>query len=260
MSVIFNSVTQYVEQVGRIISQSKFGDLDTLETIFTGPTVLELQNTPAWGAKHPAYPFMSCESATITRKEAGISEIKARYIGKIRSQTSVILTTPVISSAWHEQNISWTTYTGSFTKIITPATYTQYIPGFATPSNPGGGMSQLITAAVTAPAYVLVSYAMRYTTKGVTYTYITNVRPDVNNDAFNGTFAGPATNYLGFKNEETMATGSSVTMDFAQAITTTLVALPQLSDFQITDLNNGWFQVTETYMKRWALQTSVPGH
>lgn len=250
MRAILTNVLAFVEQPGRRVIQQKRNSLDTLDAIFIGPTSQELNNMPAWGSRHRSFPFMTCETAEVTSREGGLSEIHAHYVGKIFSNTSVIVTTPVISTSWHEQSLSWTTNTAKVDHVISPAVYAPAIDIHRFPDH-------LLTPAVHTLGYLMISYAMRYTSKAVTFKYLTNVRP-VTGDAFNGTFAAAATGFLGLRNYDVQAMASSVTLDPAQALIAEPIQLDSLTDVQVNDLDNGWFECSEVYMRRFVIDVTLP--
>ena len=226
--MIFSTVTRYVEQVGRRIIQQRRGALDSVETVFNGPTETELLNTPAWGQPLlPDFPFMYCETANVARREAGISEIHATYVGKIRSQTDVISTPPIITPSWHEQELSWT--------------------------NNENSLGHVGSYPAAAPPYHSVTRTCRYTGKAVTFKYLTNVRvPAV------GQFAGPAAGYLGIENQVTEISGiADATAGVAMRLINVLAFTNDQINQSIDDQDNGWYLVSEVYMTRGRINSTL---
>lgn len=222
MRAILTNVPAFIEQPGRRVMQQKRGALDTLDTIFVGPTSLELGNMPGWGSQHPSFPFMVCETAEVTSREGGLSEVHAHYVGKVRSQTAVIVTPPLISPSYHEEILSWSNNEGTDGQINTSGGY-------------------------------YITRESRHTAKAVSFKYLTNERvPEI------GVFAHPADGFLGILNQNIeitsvadRATGAAV------RIVHTLVFTNDLVDYSINDLDNTWLEVTETYQTRGRIKTAI---
>lgn len=95
--VIFSTVTQFVEQVGRR-KVWKYGDLDQMTCIWNGPVAGALNFKPQVGAKHPDYPLMFCTDSEIADQAALIAEVHATYAGIIQTKgQSPYYTPPVVT-------------------------------------------------------------------------------------------------------------------------------------------------------------------
>lgn len=80
--MIFSTVTQFVEQVGRR-KVARYGDLDQLICVYVGPTDQASSFEPLVNSAHPNYPLMFVTDTQVTAKEALVSEISVTYAGKI---------------------------------------------------------------------------------------------------------------------------------------------------------------------------------
>lgn len=225
--ILFNSITKYVEQVGQRVMQKKRGDLDVLETIYVGPTLYELENTPFWGQPHAVYTFMNCETATAERLAAGVSIIKATYVGKIRSQTEIISTPPIITPSWHEQEVSWT--------------------------NNENNLGHVGSYPAVGPPYHSVTRTSRYTGRAVTFKYLTNLRvPPV------GQFADEAEGYLGIENQVVSITAiADVVAGVASRVINVLAFTNDQINQAVNDQDNGWYEVSEVYMTRGRINSTL---
>jgi hypothetical protein len=229
MSVIFNSVTQFIEQIGRRRTHvSKPDQLDSMECIFIGPQALATGFVPLDLARHPDFPGMQCSGWEITNKEALVAEARARYSGKFAAGAGPYTTAPIITCQRHLGEVS---YTNQF------STSAQQIE--------------------------TLSWTVRFTARGVTFKYLQNHRPDPN---FNGVFASQAQPYLGTENinefttgrsfETGAPTGSALT-GFGGHVQASLVFTNDLTDLQVTDLATGWFDISEIYLTQPHINTQV---
>jgi hypothetical protein len=97
MPIIFSTVSQFVEQVGRR-NAWKYAELDVMMCIFTGPAAGALAFKPKVNDVHPQYPLMFCTDSGVTFQAAGIAEVQATYAGIIRtSGQSPYYTDPVVT-------------------------------------------------------------------------------------------------------------------------------------------------------------------
>jgi hypothetical protein len=226
MPIIYNSVTQFVETIGRRAVQEKPNTLDTLDCIFTGPAELALSFLPRPKTPHPEFPLMYCQRAEILSRAALVAEVKTSYIGKLAGAPSgIYATAPEIQRNSRTGSISYTT-----TYSTSPI--------------------QLATA----------SYTIRYTAKSVSFKYLTNhPNPPAK-------FASAATPYLGTTNLLTFqsaplvySTGTGVLIAgvWSGYLNNTLVWQNDLTNFGVYDLDNGWYEVTENYTTQPHVNSSV---
>lgn len=224
MSVIFNSVSQFVEQVGRRRThRSNPTQLDTMDCVFIGPSVLATGFVPLNLAIHPEFPGMQCSGWEITDKEALAAEVRASYTGKLNGGSGLQTTAPVITTSRHLGAISFSS------------------------SN-----------SISATQIATTGWAFRYTAKGVTFKYLTNLRPA---PGFVGNFADQAEPYLGYENLQSFRTSLSYSAGapstgYTQA---TLSWHNDLTDLPVNDLGNGWFDCAEVYMTQVYVNSQVMG-
>jgi hypothetical protein len=95
--IIFNSVTAFVEQVGRRL-QWKYAELDNLLCTYIGPSASALQFKPPINSAHPSYPLMFVTDSSITNKEAGVAEVAVTYAGIIQTKGASSYVTPPITT------------------------------------------------------------------------------------------------------------------------------------------------------------------
>ena len=95
--IIFNSVTAFVEQVGRRL-QWKYAELDNLLCTYIGPSASALQFKPPINSAHPSYPLMFVTDSSITNNEAGVAEVSVTYAGIIRTSGASSYLTPPITT------------------------------------------------------------------------------------------------------------------------------------------------------------------
>jgi len=89
--MIFSTVTNFYEQVGRR-KAFKYGELDQLVCVYTGPSNLAQAFDPPLNSRHPDYPLMFVTDSEIVTREALVSEVTVTYQGKILTggQTSYV--------------------------------------------------------------------------------------------------------------------------------------------------------------------------
>ena len=224
MPVIFNSITQFIESVGRRTVQSKRNSLDQMTCVFTGPNAMALGFLPFNGTPHPQYPLMLCENAEITNRGALVAEVRVSYVGKLKgAPTGVYLTVPDIVRSRHLGSISYTTsYSNSPIQIAT------------------------------------ASYTVRYTAKAVTFRYLTNQPPVAD---FAGNFVAQAQPYLGVENAKKFISALSFSTGSPDSgyLQTVLIMENDLTDVTINDLDNGWYEISEVYLTQPFLNTSIVG-
>jgi hypothetical protein len=236
MPLIFNSVTRFIETIGRRRTHvSRPDQLDSLECIFTGPTELATDFVPGDLARHPDFPGMQCSSWEITNKEALMAEARARYSGKFAAGAGLYVGVPLITTSRHLGSVSWTTSanTSSTTTV--------------------GGVI------ITAFELVLTSFAARFTLKSATFKYLTNRAPAPD---FDGRFLSEATPYLGMDNFLQFTTARTYAPGIPPSalirnLNQTLVFENDLTDLQVNDLGNGWFDVSEVYMTQALINSSL---
>jgi hypothetical protein len=216
MSITLVNINTFIESIGRRTVQEKLNSLDTLDCVFIGPAAIANAFLPLPRARHPQYPLMFCSRAEITSKDAALAEIHCSYVGKLAgAPNGIYVTTPDIHLSSRIGSISYTT-----TYSTSPI--------------------QLATA----------SYTVRYTAKSVSFKYLTNQSNP------RARFASQATPYLGTTNLLTFqsaplsySTGTGVLIAgvWGGYLNNTLVWQNDLTDFEVNDLDNGWYEITETF-------------
>lgn len=268
MAVFYNGVRAFIESVGRRTTNDKRNTLDRISTIWTGPSSGALAFKPANGTPHPEFPLMYCEKSNILAMAGLVAEIRIDYIGKIEgSPSGVYRTVPDINTARHWGQLSWTVYdhfavnqtAAGAQQIIqelsspavpaVPPTYNSdgtistpgvdAIPAVYVPTYGPGG-----TAPVVSVYFVSYAWSARYLAKAVTFKYLTNQRPL---PGFGGNFSGQAEPYLGTESLQQWRTGITTSTDGNGIVTSTPTFENDLVDLQVTDLDNGWFEVSEVY-------------
>ncbi len=220
MSLIFNSVTRFYEQIGR--RQTHYANptqLDTLECIFVGDQAGTSSVCPSDLAIHPEFQGMRCNGWNVVSKEALMAEVRAQYTGKLLAGSGPYTTPPLIMTSRHLGSVSWTT-----------------------------------SLSVTAIQVKTVSYTVRYTAKGVTFKYLSNRAPTAD---FRGHFASQAEPYLGTENLQqfqtslSFATGGpafSAASGYGGFVSSSLSWRNDLTDLPVSDLGNGWFECSEVFL------------
>jgi hypothetical protein len=223
MPVLFNSVDQFVEQVGRRrVHKRKSTELDSMDCIFTGPKNLVSSAIPLDGTPHPTYPMMTSTGWEVTEKEALYCELRISYTGKFQ------LGVPLISQSWHEGSISWSSYIGQVSKAISP--------GYTVPPQYGPTGMQITAGAVipanTGIGYLTISYAARFTIEVISTTYLTQ-NP--------GTLTPKQLASVTHMTQWT--TGAALSNNKFGTVVSTL-EFENHVDETVTDLGNGWFEDT----------------
>lgn len=96
-TVIFNSVSQFVEQVGRRIV-SKWGELDQLTCIYNGPASGAIAFRPKVNSTHPNYPLMFVTDSGIRYIGSQVAEVEVTYTGILQTSGAKVYRTPPILS------------------------------------------------------------------------------------------------------------------------------------------------------------------
>jgi hypothetical protein len=220
MALIFNSITQFVQQPERTKRRVKRDDLDTLTEVWTGPSDQEDIFVPPVGSVHPQFNLMTVIDTSIKRMPASVSEVTINYQGKLDSSGSGAYTSvPEASTHWAEGEVSY-----------------QRAAGTSIPGMPGSGFG-----VITAPG--VATYSRRYTGRCVDITYLTNRRP-----TGNPTNIGLANDYLGFINEWEILTGFQGGATISGSSTT--IKQMTCTDVKVEARADGWYRVTETYQSR----------
>jgi hypothetical protein len=227
MSIIFNSVTDFVEQVGRRrVHKSKTIDLDTMSCVFTGPTWRVGQYIPRDRTPHPDFAFMTSTGWSVRDIEAGVSELSIDYVGKFESG-------PIMTDTqWHEGSISWSSYVGQIART--------YTPGFT--SLPATGPTgELIGATIiidpqVAIGYLTLSYLCRYVVSSIISRYLSRGGSGFVNEGIGDPQVTNQVRYI---------TGANSANDKFGSVTAELVFEKTVNE-QISDLGNGWFVVEVT--------------
>jgi hypothetical protein len=220
VALIFNSITQFVQQPERTKRRVKRDDLDTLTEIWVGPTILEDGFVPPVGTVHPEAPLMTVINTEIKRMPASVSEVTINYQGKLDgSGSSAYTSVPEASTHWAEGEVSY-----------------QRAAGTSIPGIPGSGFGVITASGV-------ATYSRRYTGRCVDITYLTNRRP-----TGNPTNIGLANDYLGFLNEWEIATGFQGGVTISGSSTT--IKQMTCTDVKVDAKADGWYRVTETYQSR----------
>jgi hypothetical protein len=218
MPVLFNSITQFIESVGRRTVQEKLNSLDQIDAIFTGPSAYAQAFLPAPRSPHPQFPLMYCARAEITAREGLVAVVSTSYVGKLAGAPGgLYIGAPDIDCSRHIGSISYTTSVS-----VSPIQIATY------------------------------SYTVRFTAKAVTFKYLTNKVPP---PGFDGYFVTQAQPYLGVENLTTFKTAIVYSTGAPEPIpglyegylTNTLVFDNDLTNVGVQDLDNGWYQVAETY-------------
>lgn len=139
--IIFNSVTAFVEQVGRRLVW-KWAELDNMICIWVGPQASALEFKPQINSRHPQYPLMFVTDSSITYKEAGVAEVSVTYAGIIQtSGKTPYYTQPVVSTSpvQGSRDFSILYQQG----VLQPGITYNYGPGG--PSAPGGSIGVTMT-------------------------------------------------------------------------------------------------------------------
>ncbi len=114
MAILFNSITQFVQQPERTKRRVKRDDLDTLTEVWVGPSYAEDYFVPRIGAAHPEANLMTVIDTSIKRMAAGVAEVTINYHGKLdNSGTHGYTSVPEISQSWMEGEVSYSQ--GGFT-------------------------------------------------------------------------------------------------------------------------------------------------
>jgi hypothetical protein len=224
MPVIFNSISEFVEAIGRRTTADKRNTLDRITCIFTGPSALALGFLPANGTPHPSFPLMYCERSSILAMAALVAEVQVSYIGKlVGSPSGIYRTAPDINRSRHLGSISYST-----------------------------------TQSLSAVMLATTSWVVRFVARGVSFRYLTNqnLPPD-----FDGYFATEAAPYLGVENVESFRAGLSYATGAPSSgyMQSSLIYQPDLVDLSVDDQDNGWFFVTESYMTNAYVNTAIVG-
>jgi hypothetical protein len=227
MALIFNSITQFVQQPERTKRRVKRDDLDTVTEVWVGPTVLEDGFVPRIGAKHPEANLMTVLDTSIKRMPASVSEVTINYQGKLDSYGSDSYTSvPTISQSWMEGEVSYQV----------------------------NGSTSISVSGLGPGAYVIQSgvatYSHRYTGRCAQIVYITNRRP-----SGNPTQLGLSKDFLGFTNEWDTLSG----FQGGAQVNGGGPPIKQMTctDVAIEDRADGWYRVTETYQSRMFPKTAV---
>jgi hypothetical protein len=220
MALIFNSITQFVQQPERTKTRVKRDDLDTLSEIWVGPSDQEDIFVPPIGSVHPDFSLMTVFDTSIKRLPASVSEVTINYQGKLDGTGSSAYTSvPEASTHWAEGEVSY-----------------QRAAGTSIPGMPGSGFGVITTSGV-------ATYSRRYTGRCVDITYLTNRRP-----TGNPTNIGLAKDYLGFLNEWEILTGFQGGATISGSSTT--IKQMTCTDVKVEARADGWYRVTETYQSR----------
>lgn len=95
--MIFSTVTQFVEQVGRR-RIDKYGDLDQLLCVYIGPSDQVGSFVPNIDSAHPEYPLMFVTDSQVTWHEALVSEVSVTFTGKVLTSGQTQYISPPITS------------------------------------------------------------------------------------------------------------------------------------------------------------------
>jgi len=95
--IIFNSVTAFVEQVGRRL-QWRYAELDNMICVYIGPQASALAFKPKINSRHPQYPLMFVTDSSITNKEALVAEVSVTYAGIIQTSGASSYITPPVTT------------------------------------------------------------------------------------------------------------------------------------------------------------------
>jgi hypothetical protein len=229
-NILFYSVTTYVEQVGRRRSIHHANTLDTLECIYNGPTMSIEDWIPKIGQSHPDYTSMTVDSVEITNQVAYITELRVAYVGKLYGMGPV-----AIGESAHWGESSWTTAS----IVTTPyQTTTQVL---------NGGILQSVPTTAYVKSYVSYSYICRYQVRTATFKTITKT-PDliIGNSGNSGIFS-----------QHTWKSGQSFLDSPTGVVQSALVFETDMIDRSVNSLNNGWYEVAESWGPQPVITSSV---
>jgi len=225
MPILFNSVNTFVEAVGRRRDIRQWNTLDSLQCIFTGPTASVNNWIPAIGSQHPDYGNMYCSGSEVVQEAAGVTTLRTNYVGKFYWMGPV-----AVGSSAHWGEVSYT----QFSNVNT------YSTGYV--DNPDGTM----TAPVITYEFVSYTYSVRYLIQAATYKTISR--------SPNSIIGGGGGGVL---NQTTYQTGRISAQSGLGLVDSTLDFLVQMIDRQVNALNNGWFEIAETWGPQPVISTTL---
>jgi hypothetical protein len=222
VSLIFNTVSEFVETVGRRTTRDKVNTLDRISTVWTGPSALAIDFLPANKTQHPQFQLMYCERAVIGAQVGLTADVNVDYVGKL-SGIGIYRTTPDIDRSRHLGSISYSD-----------------------------------TQSLSAVTLATTSWVVRFTARGVSFRYLTNQNVPAD---FDGYFATQAAAYLGVENVETFRAGLSYATGAPSSgyINSTLVYQNDLVDLSVKDLDNGWYELVEQYLTQAYINSQIVG-
>jgi hypothetical protein len=227
MPLIFNSVKTFVEQIGRRRAhKSKGTELDTMQCVYTGPTALVSKFIPLDGTPHGEFPFMISTGWDTKIGPASQSELIVDYVGKF--QVGQVLE----NFSYHEGSISWSTYVGPVSRVIVPrgvVSVPYQAPSVANP-NP---QTVFIIQEVLDTSYMTKSYVCRFTAKTCTHSIVSRSP------------GGAPSGGAAITAQTTFTTGASLSKNLFGLVSATL-NFEEHDDESVTDLGNGWFEVSVT--------------
>lgn len=116
MSIIFNSVTAFVEQVGRRTTQ-RFGTMVNYVFVYTGPQSAFSSWVPKLGSNPQGYPLLYLNNAERRNMQANVCEATLFYIGT--DQQAAVYTDLEVSTDLASKSWSWSGY-AMIASAITP--------------------------------------------------------------------------------------------------------------------------------------------
>jgi hypothetical protein len=126
MAVIFNSVSQYIEQINRRATY-RFGDAIEYVFVYTGPTSTYSNWNPQLGSVHPVYPLLFLNNINKTDKEAGISEVVLSYLGSDQKGLQYVnlkITSDLLSKSFNWQGAAYNGTSGPLVNFNFEVQYT----------------------------------------------------------------------------------------------------------------------------------------
>ena len=216
MHILFNSISTYVESVGRKRSIRRWNTLDSLECIFTGPTNSVESWIPQEGQSHPDYPTLTCDGSEVVAEAAGVTTLRTTYTGKYYGVGPVAL-----GSSAHWGETSWTSYNNVNSYMTS---------GYV--DNPDGS----VTPPVIVFEFVSYTWACRYLIETATFKALSRSPGNII-----GQTGGSVLSQITYR------TGRAAAPTGLGLVVATLAFVNEMIDRQVNSLKNGWYEISETW-------------
>jgi hypothetical protein len=233
MSITLTNISTYVETVGRRLSLRKWNTLDSLEMVYTGPTALANDWVPKVGSICPAYPLMTCEGVELLSEVAALTTIRVTYTGKLYGMGPIAL-----GSSVHWGESSYTKFSGQVNQYLTTAAVPESVDanGNDVPGSPP----------VYTFEFVSYTYTVRYQISTATYRTISKL-------PYNP-IGGPGGGVIFQETQQTARIGAPVGIGL---IDSSLTFPNVMIDRQVTPLDNGWFEISESWGPQPTIETTL---